>query len=173
MTSRRSSGSKRAESAVEPTRSQNITVSCRRSASPFGARVTGVSASSPDASVAGTPKAAMASSSLRRWPTEVTPSSRKSSAVSRRKTAASMSLSWKVVVYCSSPSPRSQSVISIDIAGASHHRLRRRRPGQSCPVGLSAEIQSFAPRLTAAITPASPMISSACYRAIPARPTSR
>ena len=33
MTSRRSSGSSRAESAVEPTRSQNITVSCRRSAS--------------------------------------------------------------------------------------------------------------------------------------------
>jgi hypothetical protein len=33
MTSRRSSGSSRADSAVEPTRSQNITVSCRRSAS--------------------------------------------------------------------------------------------------------------------------------------------
>src|SRR5438309_9536119 len=33
MTSRRSSGSRRAASAVEPTRSQNITVSCRRSAS--------------------------------------------------------------------------------------------------------------------------------------------
>src|SRR6516162_10149351 len=33
MTSRRSSGSRRAESSVEPTRSQNITVSCRRSAS--------------------------------------------------------------------------------------------------------------------------------------------
>jgi hypothetical protein len=32
MTSRKSSGSSRAESAVEPTRSQNITVSCRRSA---------------------------------------------------------------------------------------------------------------------------------------------
>src|SRR5215468_2422254 len=32
-TSRRSSGSRRADSAVEPTRSQNITVSCRRSAS--------------------------------------------------------------------------------------------------------------------------------------------
>ena len=33
MTSRRSSGSMRAESAVEPTRSQNITVTWRRSAS--------------------------------------------------------------------------------------------------------------------------------------------
>ena len=32
MTSRRSSGSMRAESAVEPTRSENITVTWRRSA---------------------------------------------------------------------------------------------------------------------------------------------
>ena len=32
MTSRRSSGSMRAESAVEPTKSENITVTCRRSA---------------------------------------------------------------------------------------------------------------------------------------------
>jgi hypothetical protein len=32
MTSRTSSGSSRVESAVEPTRSQNMTVSCRRSA---------------------------------------------------------------------------------------------------------------------------------------------
>ena len=31
MTSRKSSGSRRDESSVEPTRSQNITVSCRRS----------------------------------------------------------------------------------------------------------------------------------------------
>ena len=35
MTSRRSSGSMRAESAVEPTRSENITVTWRRSASVF------------------------------------------------------------------------------------------------------------------------------------------
>jgi hypothetical protein len=33
MTSRKSSGSKRVDSGVEPTRSQNITVSWRRSAS--------------------------------------------------------------------------------------------------------------------------------------------
>jgi hypothetical protein len=33
MTSRKSSGSRRAESSVEPTRSQNMTVSCRRSTS--------------------------------------------------------------------------------------------------------------------------------------------
>ena len=37
MTSRRSSGSMRAESAVEPTRSENITVTWRRSAVSCGA----------------------------------------------------------------------------------------------------------------------------------------
>src|SRR6266436_616246 len=40
MTSRRSSGSRRAASMVEPTRSQNITVSCRRSAA-AGAEASG------------------------------------------------------------------------------------------------------------------------------------
>src|SRR5215472_18349675 len=37
MISRKSSGSRRDESAVEPTRSQNSTVSCRRSADDIGA----------------------------------------------------------------------------------------------------------------------------------------
>src|SRR5215467_10387413 len=41
MISRRSSGSRRAASAVEPTRSQNNTVSCRRSADDIGAAVRG------------------------------------------------------------------------------------------------------------------------------------
>ena len=36
MTSRKSSGSIRAERAVEPTRSENITVTCRRSARSSG-----------------------------------------------------------------------------------------------------------------------------------------
>jgi hypothetical protein len=39
MISRKSSGSSRAESAVEPTRSQNITVNCRRSASIVGGEI--------------------------------------------------------------------------------------------------------------------------------------
>src|SRR6516162_6254687 len=50
MISRRSSGSKRAASAVEPTRSQNMTVSCRRSAPPgwgAGIGLTGAAAVSP------------------------------------------------------------------------------------------------------------------------------
>jgi hypothetical protein len=59
------SGSSRADSAVEPTKSQNITVSCRRSAA-AGGGVSGV------ASV-WAPSAAMASSNRRRWPTSVTP----------------------------------------------------------------------------------------------------
>src|SRR6516225_5655401 len=45
MISRKSSGSRRDESAVEPTRSQNSTVSCRRSADGIGAAVRGVAAS--------------------------------------------------------------------------------------------------------------------------------
>jgi hypothetical protein len=38
MTSRKSSGSMRAESAVEPTKSENITVTGRRSAAVLGSR---------------------------------------------------------------------------------------------------------------------------------------
>src|SRR5262249_38554108 len=66
MSSRRSSGSNRVESGVEPTRSQNITVSWRRSASLEAAAVTAEVGSEAL-------RVAMASSSLRRWPTEVTP----------------------------------------------------------------------------------------------------
>ncbi len=108
MTSRRSSGSRRDESSVEPTRSQNITVSCRRSAS-AGAIRSGEAGSSE-------PSAAMASSNRRRCPIDVTPSSRRSSPVSRRKTSPSMSLSRNAGIYCSSPRPRSHSTISIGVA---------------------------------------------------------
>src|SRR5262252_10546004 len=45
MISRRSSGSRRDASAVEPTRSQNSTVSCRRSADDIGAAGRGSAAS--------------------------------------------------------------------------------------------------------------------------------
>ena len=77
----RSSGSNRVDSGVEPTRSQNITVSCRRSASLEAADVT-AEVGSEALSVA------MASSSLRRWPTEVTPMLIRSSAVSFGSTSA-------------------------------------------------------------------------------------
>src|SRR3984885_12558677 len=53
MTSRRSSGSRRVESAVEPTRSQNITVSWRRSAAaPARAGAAGASAAAAAAGAA-------------------------------------------------------------------------------------------------------------------------
>ena len=53
MIPRKSSGSSRDDSAVEPTRSQNITVSCRRSGSLLGARITVVSLGGPVGSLAG------------------------------------------------------------------------------------------------------------------------
>ena len=74
MTSRRSSGSMRAESAVEPTRSENITVTWRRSA-----RSSGWALGALDAVVASTEgalplaslrSAAMASSSFTRCPSD-------------------------------------------------------------------------------------------------------
>src|SRR5712671_4712765 len=71
MTSRRSSGSSRAASSVEPTRSQNITVSWRRSASVGAGASEGAAVTAAVGTAA--PSAAMASSSLRRWPIAATP----------------------------------------------------------------------------------------------------
>jgi hypothetical protein len=78
-------------SSVEPTRSQNITVSWRRSAS------SGRAAAAIGSVAAGTlpwSSPAMASRSLRRCPIEVMPSAVRSSAVSRGSTSASMSWAW-------------------------------------------------------------------------------
>src|SRR4029077_16554705 len=79
MTSRRSSGSMRRDSAVEPTRSENITVTWRRSAwsSAWARGLLAVVFASTDGVL---PRAlpgrvAIASSSLSRCPTAVTPSS--------------------------------------------------------------------------------------------------
>ena len=89
MTSRRSSGSMRAESAVEPTRSENITVTWRRSARSSGEALGAldvVAASTEGAlPLASVRRAAMASSSLRRCPSDVTPSSFRSSCRQARK----------------------------------------------------------------------------------------
>jgi hypothetical protein len=76
ITSRRSSGSRREASAVEPARSQNITVSCRRSA-PVGAGDSGGTLLAATGATA--PSAAIASSSLRRSPTKLMPRSFRSS----------------------------------------------------------------------------------------------
>jgi hypothetical protein len=76
MTSRRSSGSMRAESAVEPTRSENITVTWRRSARSSGATLgaLGVVAASTEGALppVSVRKAAIASRSLRWCPTILT-----------------------------------------------------------------------------------------------------
>jgi hypothetical protein len=103
MTPRRSSGSSRADSGVEPTRSQNMTVSWRRSASDR----TGVSGRA-GASAA---SAAIASSRRRRCPTEAIPMLTRSSAVSRGNTCASTSFSRNIRSYCASPRPRSHAAM--------------------------------------------------------------
>jgi hypothetical protein len=105
---RRSSGSMRAERAVEPTRSENITVTWRRSArSSRGAlgAVDAVATSSEGAlPLAEVLRAAMVSSSLRRCPSAATPSSFRSSAVRPGRTVSSISFSRKAASYF--PRPR-------------------------------------------------------------------
>src|ERR1700738_4150670 len=105
MTSRRSSGSKRTESGVEPTRSQNITVSWRRSApSPRGAAVGGGTGGWVSS-------AAIARSMRLRWPS-TTPSFSRSASVSSGKISASIAFSRKIGSYCVSPRLRSHAEIS-------------------------------------------------------------
>src|SRR6516162_262955 len=108
MISRRSSGSSCAESAVEPTRSQNITVNCRRAAA--------ISMTSwhsgPGSGRPSVRKAAIAASNFRRCPTRLTPISLRSSAVSSGSTAASISLSRKAFSYCCNPRSWSHAAIS-------------------------------------------------------------
>src|SRR5271170_4199316 len=87
-------GSMRAESAVEPTRSENITVIWRRSAASFAEPSIVAGAPAWGAwTFASIRSAAMAASSLRRCPTMPTPRSFKSSAVRFGRTVASISLS--------------------------------------------------------------------------------
>src|ERR1700733_430385 len=113
MISRRSSGSMRADSAVEPTRSENITVTWRRSArssttvSAFGAAVTEAF------TLSSTRRAAIASRILRRCPTIPTPKSFRSSAVRFGRTVQSISFSRNAASYRSRPRLRSQAPISI------------------------------------------------------------
>src|SRR5271165_5627408 len=94
MTSRKSSGSRRAPSAVEPTRSQNITVSGLRSAS------AGAVAALSGTGLRSLRNAAIAASNLRRCPTRLTPRSLRSSAVSSGNTAASIAWSRNAASYC-------------------------------------------------------------------------
>ena len=105
MTSRRSSGSIRPDSAVEPTKSENMTVTWRRSARSSG-RALGaleVVAASTEVGLpfASLRRAAIASRSLRRCPTAVTPSSLRVSCVRLRRTASSISFSRNAARYFS------------------------------------------------------------------------
>src|SRR3954454_24756536 len=124
MTSRRSSGSSRAESAVEPMRSQNITLSGRRSAVvsaerrvPVGlAGESGEDRTRSSASMVWERKAAIASNRRRRWRIELTPMSLSSSAVSVGKTSASTSFSRNAASYCSRPKLFSHTPTSTTVA---------------------------------------------------------
>src|SRR5215471_4602263 len=109
MMSRRSSGSNCVERAVEPTRSQNITVSWRLSAVPAGSVA---SPRSVGSGLRSSRKAVIAASNFRRCPTRLTPISLRSSAVSSGSTAASISLSRKAFSYCCNPRPWSHAAIS-------------------------------------------------------------
>ena len=130
MTSRRSSGSMRAESAVEPTKSENITVTWRRSARSSGEALGAldvVAASAEGAlPLASVRRAAIASSSLRRCPSAATPSSFRSSAVRLGRTVSSISFSRNAASYFPRPRLRSQTTMSMrapTIRGGAHHRL--------------------------------------------------
>ena len=94
----------RAESAVEPTKSENITVTWRRSARVLGrgAWGTGAVAASADGALAlaSLRSAAMASRSLRRCPRAATPSSFRFSAVRLGRTVSSISFSRNAASYC-------------------------------------------------------------------------
>src|SRR4051794_23285195 len=111
MTSRRSSGSSRDDSAVEPIRSQNITLSGRRSAMlsetlgcPTGSTgEEGETEATDSADAAWECNAAIASNRRRRWPIGTTPISLRSSVVSLGNISASTAFSWNAAAYCSRP----------------------------------------------------------------------
>src|SRR6185437_9482356 len=124
MISRMSSGSRRADIAVDPARSQNSTVSWRRSAAAWGEWPVPAAAGTI---MAGADSSAIAASILRRCPTSVTPRSLRSSAVRLRTISPSISLSRKVASYCPRSMFRSHSPISMV-------RSSRWSPGSPCPV---------------------------------------
>jgi hypothetical protein len=101
----------RAESAVDPTRSENITVTWRRSARSSGwvLEVPDVFAASTEDALplASLRRAAIASSSFSRCPTAVTPSSFRVSCVKLGRTVSSISFSRNAASYF--PRPRLRS----------------------------------------------------------------
>ena len=126
----------RAESAVEPTKSENITVTWRRSARSSGCALGAldvVAASTegvlPLASVR---RAAMASSSFTAVPERATPSSFRSSCVRLGRTVSSILFSRNAASYFPRPRLRSQTTTSMTaptISGGVHHPPAKRE----CP----------------------------------------
>ena len=107
----------RAERAVEPTKSENITVTWRRSARSSG-RALGaldVLAASTEGvlPLSSLRRAAMASSSFTRCPNDATPSSFRFSCVKLGRTVSSMSFSRKTASYFLRPRLRSQTTTSM------------------------------------------------------------
>ena len=126
----------RAESAVEPTRSENITVTWRRSARSSGCALGAldvVAASTEGAlPLASLRRAAMASSSFSRCPSAVTPSSFRVSCVRLGRTVSSISFSRNAASYFPRPRLRSQTTMSMTaptIRGGVHHLPGKR----GCP----------------------------------------
>ena len=105
----------RAERAVEPTRSENITVTWRRSARSSGALALDVVAASTEGvlPLASLRRAAIASSSFSRCPTAVTPSSLSVSCVRLGRTVSSISFSRNAASYFPRPRLRSQTTMSM------------------------------------------------------------
>src|SRR6516165_3111289 len=81
-------------------------------------------------------KAAIASRSLRRWPTTDTPRSFRSSAVRFGRTVSSISLSRKAASYCPRPRLRSQTTISMTSTQTQGDRIIV-LPGEGVP-GLAS-----------------------------------
>ena len=110
MTSRYSSGSRRDESAVEPTRSQNITVRCRRSPlASDGESHDAIVSEKPEIAA---PSSVIVSSNRLRCSIGTTPISLRSSDVRLGNILASISLARNAGSYCSSPRLRSHAARS-------------------------------------------------------------
>ena len=107
----------RADSAVEPTRSENITVTWRRSArssgKALGALDVVAASATEDLPPASVRRAAIASRILRRCPTMPTPKSFRSSAVKFGRTVSSISFSRNAASYFPRPRLRSQAPMSM------------------------------------------------------------
>ena len=118
--------------AVEPTRSENITVTWRRSARSSGralGAVTALTLREEVFTLASLRRAAIASSNLRRCPSAATPSSFRSSAVRFGRTFSFISFSRNAASYFPRPRLRSQTTMSMlapATGGCAHHGLPRR-----------------------------------------------